>query len=143
MPINLKAPKLKELKPRIVVCGVGGAGGNAINNISPPACPGSTSSSPTLTRRARCRVIRSASLRGPSRSRHRDRRYPPADNTRRIRLVVTNLPYSDLEELATHLIGLGVRDRCGTRSWFAPSGSSQKRAADWCTSTLMSPAPCC
>ena len=27
--------------------------------------------------------------------------------------VVTNLPYSDLEELATHLIGLGVRDRCG------------------------------
>jgi cell division protein FtsZ len=33
MPINLKAPRLKELKPRIVVCGVGGAGGNAINNM--------------------------------------------------------------------------------------------------------------
>jgi cell division protein FtsZ len=33
MPINLKAPQLKELKPRIVVCGVGGAGGNAINNM--------------------------------------------------------------------------------------------------------------
>ena len=33
MPINLKAPQLKQLKPRIVVCGVGGAGGNAINNM--------------------------------------------------------------------------------------------------------------
>ena len=33
MPINLMAPRLKELKPRIVVCGVGGAGGNAINNM--------------------------------------------------------------------------------------------------------------
>ena len=33
MPINLKANQLKELKPRIVVCGVGGAGGNAINNM--------------------------------------------------------------------------------------------------------------
>ena len=33
MPINLKAPQLKELKPRIAVCGVGGAGGNAINNM--------------------------------------------------------------------------------------------------------------
>ena len=33
MPINLKAPQLKELKPRIVVCGVGGAGGNAVNNL--------------------------------------------------------------------------------------------------------------
>ena len=33
MPINLKAPQLKELKPRIVVCGVGGAGGNAVNNM--------------------------------------------------------------------------------------------------------------
>ena len=33
MPISLKAPQLKELKPRIVVCGVGGAGGNAINNM--------------------------------------------------------------------------------------------------------------
>ena len=33
MPINLKAPQLKELKPRIVVCGMGGAGGNAINNM--------------------------------------------------------------------------------------------------------------
>jgi cell division protein FtsZ len=33
MPIHLKAPQLKELKPRIVVCGVGGAGGNAVNNM--------------------------------------------------------------------------------------------------------------
>jgi len=33
MPIILKAPQLKELKPHIVVCGVGGAGGNAVNNM--------------------------------------------------------------------------------------------------------------
>ncbi len=33
MPINLKAPQLLELKPRIMVCGVGGAGGNAVNNM--------------------------------------------------------------------------------------------------------------
>jgi cell division protein FtsZ len=33
MSINLKAPELRELKPRIVVCGVGGAGGNAVNNM--------------------------------------------------------------------------------------------------------------
>ena len=39
--------------------------------------------------------------------------------------VVTNLPYGDLEELATHLIGLGVRDRCGVAllvraEWIVP-----------------------
>src|SRR3984957_9380321 len=39
--------------------------------------------------------------------------------------VVTNLPYSDLEELATHLINLGVRDRCGVAllvrtEWIVP-----------------------
>ncbi|HKH80573.1 MAG TPA: cell division protein FtsZ [Methylovirgula sp.] len=33
MSINLKAPELKELKPRIMVCGIGGAGGNAVNNM--------------------------------------------------------------------------------------------------------------
>ena len=33
MGINLQLPKLTELKPRIVVIGVGGAGGNAINNM--------------------------------------------------------------------------------------------------------------
>jgi cell division protein FtsZ len=33
MPINITAPELRELKPRIVVLGVGGAGGNAINNM--------------------------------------------------------------------------------------------------------------
>ena len=33
MPIDLKAPQLKELKPHIMVCGVGGAGGNAVNNM--------------------------------------------------------------------------------------------------------------
>ncbi|MGI3900895.1 MAG: cell division protein FtsZ [Janthinobacterium lividum] len=33
MTINLKMPELRELKPRIMVCGVGGAGGNAVNNM--------------------------------------------------------------------------------------------------------------
>ena len=33
MPISLKAPELRELKPRIMVFGVGGAGCNAVNNM--------------------------------------------------------------------------------------------------------------
>src|SRR5579863_7486291 len=33
MSINLKAPELRELKPRIMVAGIGGAGGNAVNNM--------------------------------------------------------------------------------------------------------------
>jgi cell division protein FtsZ len=33
MTINLKGPELRELKPHIMVCGVGGAGGNAVNNM--------------------------------------------------------------------------------------------------------------
>ena len=33
MTINLKVPDMKELKPRITVFGVGGAGGNAVNNM--------------------------------------------------------------------------------------------------------------
>ncbi len=33
MAIDIKAPELRELKPRIMVCGVGGAGGNAVNNM--------------------------------------------------------------------------------------------------------------
>src|SRR5579871_4051273 len=33
MSINLKVPGLRELKPRIMVCGIGGAGGNAVNNM--------------------------------------------------------------------------------------------------------------
>ena len=33
MSINLSLPKSVELKPRIVVIGVGGAGGNAVNNM--------------------------------------------------------------------------------------------------------------
>jgi hypothetical protein len=39
--------------------------------------------------------------------------------------VITNLPYGELKELATHLIGLGVRDRCGVAllvraEWIVP-----------------------
>src|SRR5271167_2580563 len=33
MAINLKVPPTKELRPRITVLGVGGAGGNAVNNM--------------------------------------------------------------------------------------------------------------
>ena len=33
MTINLKAPDIRELRPRITVFGVGGAGGNAVNNM--------------------------------------------------------------------------------------------------------------
>ena len=33
MSINLKMPDIRELKPRITVFGVGGAGGNAVNNM--------------------------------------------------------------------------------------------------------------
>ncbi len=33
MTINLKAPELRELKPRLMVFGVGGAGCNAVNNM--------------------------------------------------------------------------------------------------------------
>jgi cell division protein FtsZ len=33
MPINLQMPDITELKPRLMVFGVGGAGGNAVNNM--------------------------------------------------------------------------------------------------------------
>ncbi|MDE2578408.1 MAG: cell division protein FtsZ [Hyphomicrobiales bacterium] len=33
MTLNLKGPELRELKPRIMVCGVGGGGCNAVNNM--------------------------------------------------------------------------------------------------------------
>src|ERR1700730_3193766 len=33
MTINLKMPEIKELRPKITVFGVGGAGGNAVNNM--------------------------------------------------------------------------------------------------------------
>ena len=33
MTINFKTPEIKELQPRILVLGVGGAGGNAINEM--------------------------------------------------------------------------------------------------------------
>ena len=43
MVLNLSVPELKELKPKITVIGVGGAGGNAINlsliHISEPTRP--------------------------------------------------------------------------------------------------------
>ena len=33
MTINFKEPEIRELKPRILVIGLGGAGGNAINRM--------------------------------------------------------------------------------------------------------------
>ena len=33
MTINFKAPEIKELQPRLLVMGVGGAGGNALNEM--------------------------------------------------------------------------------------------------------------
>ena len=33
MTINFKAPEIKELQPRLLVMGVGGAGGNAVNEM--------------------------------------------------------------------------------------------------------------
>ena len=40
MPLNLSAPETTELKPRILVFGVGGAGGNAVNNMIDAALEG-------------------------------------------------------------------------------------------------------
>jgi cell division protein FtsZ len=40
MPLELKRPELQELKPRITVIGVGGAGGNAVNNMIKAGLPG-------------------------------------------------------------------------------------------------------
>jgi len=33
MTINFKAPEIRELQPRLLVLGVGGAGGNAIDEM--------------------------------------------------------------------------------------------------------------
>ena len=33
MAINIRIPEHQELKPRILVFGIGGAGGNAVNNM--------------------------------------------------------------------------------------------------------------
>ncbi len=52
MTINLKMPDIRELKPRITVFGVGGAGGNAVNNMIDGGLAGlSTSWWPTPTPR--------------------------------------------------------------------------------------------
>ncbi|KAA5801563.1 cell division protein FtsZ [Alkalicaulis satelles] len=40
MPLHLSAPETTELKPRILVFGVGGAGGNAVNNMIDAALEG-------------------------------------------------------------------------------------------------------
>ena len=40
MTINLQMPDIKELKPKITVFGVGGAGGNAVNNMIPAGLRG-------------------------------------------------------------------------------------------------------
>ena len=40
MTLNLSIPQHEELKPRITVFGVGGAGGNAVNNMIEKALEG-------------------------------------------------------------------------------------------------------
>jgi cell division GTPase FtsZ len=47
MTIKLQKPDITELKPRITVFGVGGGGGNAVNNMITLASKASSSSSPT------------------------------------------------------------------------------------------------
>jgi len=62
MALNLTPPDISELKPRITVFGVGGAGGNAVNNMITAGLQGSISSLPTPTpRRSRCRKRRASS----------------------------------------------------------------------------------
>ena len=62
MSINPELPKLTELKPRIVVIGVGGAGGNAINNMIASGLEGveyvaaNTDSQALVTSSAECRI---------------------------------------------------------------------------------------
>jgi cell division protein FtsZ len=51
MSVNLKMPDITELKPRITVFGVGGAGCNAVNNMIEAGFRASSSSSPTRTPR--------------------------------------------------------------------------------------------
>ena len=40
MAVNITPPDISELKPRITVFGVGGAGGNAVNNMIQSAMEG-------------------------------------------------------------------------------------------------------
>ena len=40
MTLNLRMPEMVDLKPRITVFGIGGAGGNAVNNMIDKALDG-------------------------------------------------------------------------------------------------------
>jgi cell division GTPase FtsZ len=51
MTINLQKPDITELKPRITVFGVGGGGGNAVNNMINAGLRASISLSPIPTPR--------------------------------------------------------------------------------------------
>ena len=62
MTINLAIPDIQELKPRITVFGVGGAGGNAVNNMISQGLDGVDFVCANTTRRP----SRSASHRGSS-----------------------------------------------------------------------------
>ena len=44
MTLNLSIPDQNDLRPRITVCGVGGAGGNAVNNMIEKSLDGVISS---------------------------------------------------------------------------------------------------
>ena len=62
MTINFKAPDIRELKPRILVIGVGGAGGNAVNEMIDSGLQGvefvavNTDAQDLKTSRAKARV---------------------------------------------------------------------------------------
>ncbi|MEK9742180.1 MAG: cell division protein FtsZ [Pelagibacteraceae bacterium] len=68
MAINISAPELRELKPRIVVLGVGGAGGNAINNMIEAGVQGvefvaaNTDAQALKTNKAECKIQLGANL---------------------------------------------------------------------------------
>jgi cell division protein FtsZ len=68
MALNLSLPGQEDLKPRITVFGVGGAGGNAVNNMIEKHSTGSSSSSRTPTRRRSRAPMRPPRSRWASRS---------------------------------------------------------------------------
>lgn len=57
--------------------------------------------------------------------------------------TITNLPYSDLGELAEILTRLGARDGCKRRCSCARNNSSRRRITAWSTAIRGSPAPSC
>ncbi len=98
MTINLKAPELRELKPRIMVCGVGGGGCNAVNNMITSGLSGVDFWSPTPTRRRSPPRAPNASSRWACRS-------PRASAPARSRKSAARRRKRRKEEIRDHLSG--------------------------------------